>query len=320
MFAVRPWRMEWEVVKWVALLAIAAGLALLVARSASGIDLEKTRPPALLPAAATELARPMTVGQDDIQTKLWTILHQHQAGLPDEALAGWTRVTLPYETQAWQHVAMGMANLQLGQWKAAAEELELAEQLEPQNALVHYYTAILRLEQARHAKQWYDAIGPVTVRLAAYRPYEVTPNTRDMYEFHAMLEFEKAIANAPHVDRAQPLAPLTDTNDCPVPAVTVGDLLVALGAERFEGQAHNMLGAMYLDRGAYENAEQHLDAAHDAGMNMLFGYRDLGVAYEQEGRFSDAFRAYLKGLGHEASVVRPLQHALESLGRAMTER
>ncbi|HTN74060.1 MAG TPA: tetratricopeptide repeat protein [Pirellulaceae bacterium] len=323
MFAARPLRMEWEFIKWLALLTIAASLALLATRAASGNDFDLPREPALLPTTAVQTARPMPVTQYELadpNLQLWRILEQHRAGQPEEALTGWEQLALPCETEVWQQVAMALAELQLGQLEPAAEHLDRALQIEPRNPVAHYVLAILRLEQARNAKEWYDAIGPVQLRFAAYRPREVVPNTSGMYELNAMMELEQAIAHAGDVDRTRFLLPPQQQLLITTPAATVGDLLVALGADKFEPQAHNVLGTMCLERGAYEQAEEHMDAAHTAGLTVVFGYQDLGAAYQREGRHAEAFRAYLKSIGNDPGVLHPLQHALENAGRAILDR
>jgi hypothetical protein len=80
-----------------------------------------------------------------------------------------------------------------------------------------------------------------------------------------------------------------------------------------------MLGAMDLDRGANDAAEEHLDAAMDAGLTVVFGYRDLGAAYEAEGRHGDAAREYLKGMENEPGLVMPIRKLLENAGKALLD-
>jgi tetratricopeptide (TPR) repeat protein len=213
---------------------------------------------------------------------------------------------------------MGVAHLQLGELDEAAEKLMLAEDLEPQNPVVHYYLGLLRLDQARQAYEWNDAMDP-TIRFATYRPHLVAPNTRGMYELVAMQEFGAAIANAPYLDRGTVLMLHNQMATLTLIPVTANDLMVALGCDQFEGQAHNVLGAMFLERGAYDAAEEHMDAAADAGLAVVFGYADLGAAYERQGRHADAARAYLKGMENDPGIVRPMQKVLENFGKALLD-
>ncbi len=313
MFATRTMRVEWEVAKWIAILAMAAALAMFWALGTAAANPIEPQP---LPDNPTVVPMPALV---DPNIVLGEVLQLHAAGQAEEALEVWRGVQMPPATEQWKLVAMGVAAMQLDELDAAAGHLLAAEDLDPQNPVTHYYLALLRLCEARKAKDWYDAMGPAVVRFAAYRPQVVAPNTRGMYELVAMQEFEAAIENAAHLDRAMMLAVPDHRVPTTVTAVTVGDLMLALGCEKFEAQAHNMLGAMYLDRGATDAAEEHMDAAHDAGLQVVFGYRDLGAAFEAEGRHGDAARAYLKGMENDPGMVLPMQKILENFGKALLE-
>ena len=318
MFATQPLRMEMELLKWLTLFILAAITAMFLLNTAGGEALP--REPLLLPDKIASDAQPLeTIPLVDPNVRLREIIDLHAAGQAEAALEAWGEIVLPPPTEVWRQISMAVANLQLGQTDAAAECLATAVALEPQNPLVHYYTAILRLDQAQHAQQWYDAIGGDLIQLAVYRPQQVAPNTRGMYQLHAMMEFEQAIELAGHLDPSMALALPDYRIPATVPVVTVADLLTALGAEKFEGQSHNMLGAMCLEREALDLAESHMDAADAAGLSVVFGYRELGAAYESQGRYNDAARAYLKSIGHEGGVVRPMWRFLENVGSAVTK-
>jgi hypothetical protein len=62
-----------------------------------------------------------------------------------------------------------------------------------------------------------------------------------------------------------------------------------------------------------------MDAATAAGLDVVFGYRDLGAAYEHAGRHADAARAYLKALKEEPGKAYPLQKLLENAGKTLFE-
>jgi tetratricopeptide (TPR) repeat protein len=327
MYATQPLRMEMELVKCMVLFILAAIVAMFLLNTAGGEVLP--REPRFLPQDMAETAQPMHVAPSglpmmdptiDPNLRLWEIVEMHAAGEAEAALEAWETVVLPLESEVWRQLSMAVANLQLGQTDAAAEYLANAEAMQPENPLVHYYTAILRLNQAQHAQEWYDAIGGDIVRFAAYRPTQVVPNTRGMYQLHAMMEFEEAIALTKNVDLTMPLVrPDEYYTAVVVPPVTVGNLLTALGAEKFAGQAHNMLGAMCLEREAVDLAEVHMDAAAAEGVSVVFGYRELGAAYEGQGRYNDAARAYLKSIGHEGGTIRPLYKFLENVGNAVLQ-
>jgi tetratricopeptide (TPR) repeat protein len=139
-------------------------------------------------------------------------------------------------------------------------------------------------------------IGPPAVMFVAMPA--IVPNTRGMYELAAMQELRKAIELAPELDLQTPLAPdvwaAEDVKYLPLVTPTVGDLLAALGADRYPARAHNVLGMMYTERGLFEEAEEHLDAAAAQRMNGPTAYRELGAALEAEERYDDAVRVYLK--------------------------
>jgi hypothetical protein len=70
---------------------------------------------------------------------------------------------------------------------------------------------------------------------------QVAPNTRGMYELMAMQELAKAIELAPAIDLRAPLAPAAwaaeDVQYLPLVMPTVGDLLLAQGADRYPDRA-----------------------------------------------------------------------------------
>jgi tetratricopeptide (TPR) repeat protein len=127
---------------------------------------------------------------------------------------------------------------------------------------------------------------------------QVAPNTRDMYELMAMQDLTKAIELAPAMDLDAPLTPYAGQTlgmkYVPFVTPTVRDLLQALGADRYPARAHNVLGEMNTDRGLFEEAEEHLDAAAMEQMNAPLAYRRLGQALEAEGDFPAAVRVFRK--------------------------
>jgi tetratricopeptide (TPR) repeat protein len=321
----RHMHLEWEIAKWIAILALASALAVAVAgRVASGGE------PARLPPTIDEWAVPMGIDQAermpapsiDVTMEIWMLLADQQAGRLDRALEGWRRVPLPHEAEAWRNVALAQALIAAGDLEAAADALDTARAIQPENAVVHYYLGILQLERAERAMHWYDpGIVPAARYVSVGQPpmvMPIAPNSRDMYRLAAAMELEAAIELAPAVLLDEPLVP----PEWPTAAAiqpTVGDLLLALGADRFDAKAHNMLGYLYLESGAAQMAEHHMDAAADSGAVVVFGYEDLGKWYEAEGQHLDAVRAYAKATTQGTGIVRPLGKALENLRKALTE-
>jgi tetratricopeptide (TPR) repeat protein len=294
-----------EFVKWVILLMIAGVAALFLATRIAGAD----SAPGLLPGDIDRLAKPMPestppffpeVGPplrtNDPNQVLWRIIELHRRGQVDQAIAQWQQADEMCGSEVWRHVAVAAAYLQAGDLEQAEAELDAALEMEPQNAPAHYFVGLLRLAQARGAKNWPDMIGPPAVMFIALPA--VVPNTRGMYELMAMQEFAKAIELAPTLDLQALLAPdvwaAEDVKYLPLVTPTVGDLLAALSADRYPARAHNVLGTMLTERGLFDEAEEHLDAAAAERMNGPTAYRDLGAALEVEERYDDAVRVYMK--------------------------
>ena len=96
---------------------------------------------------------------------------------------------------------------------------------------------------------------------------------------------------------------------------TVGDLLLATGADNYVSKAHNTLSYLHLETGALEEAERHMDEAAAGGMSIVYGYEDLGEQYARRHRHADAARAYLKAMKHGRGKVTPARKAWENLHR-----
>lgn len=329
MQATKHMQLEWELIKWLAIVTLAAALAMTVsAHIASGdpgqIDQNK---PQLLPREIDRWAQPMkrylSDGENQVPTdaamRLWVILDDQQSGRTDRAIEAWNVMQLPLSSEVWRHVGLAQAYLAAEELDAAADALHTAEKFDSGNALIHYYTGLLRLKQADKAPPWYDApLDQEKMRIASLRPFQVAPNTPGMYKLSAMIHLVKAIEFAPTIVADQPLVP----EEWPTRAAlgpTVGDLLLALGDERFEAFSHLILGRLHLENEAAEQAEFHLDRASDLGLPSADGYDELGNLYQRKHRHLDAFRVYLKGTRGGEGVIEPLQKAFENLRKAVEE-
>jgi tetratricopeptide (TPR) repeat protein len=218
-------------------------------------------------------------------------LENHQAGRRGEALAGWEQLRLPETTAHWREIAIAATLLQTGDLRQAAMHLDLARNLAPDQAVVAYYTGILRLEQAAAATRVPDGYEG-TLRMVAYTPME----DKAVLEMLARVELEMAIAKAGEVRLDHPLLMLEPGEEEAVVIPRVGDLLVALGADNFVGKAHHLLYGLCLDRGELVTAEIHLDQAAATGIATLYGYQDLATTYLAMERHADALRAARKDL------------------------
>ncbi len=339
-----------ETLNWLFLVTVVAMLSLLFSRIAEGGMPQADLPPGTLPPINAAPLQPITdpvpsptppIRNDlEMVSDLWKTIELHRSGATEEAITGWRQMTLPNKTEIWRQVALAAAHLRLGQTGEAGELIEWMEQNQPGNALVHYYKGILLLTEAKNAPEWYDAVETKT-RFVSYTPNRAT-SVSSLYQLAAIHELEEAIELAGGVNgqqrllplvmfaslrtvepvgtgtvfvsavQAPPIRPLYDT-PMPLTPPTVGDLLTAIGADNFAGKAHNMLGPLYLERGSLQQAEEHMDAAVDAGLNVLNGYEDLAEGYESRGQHTDAFRANLKDMAHGGGLIQPGRNAFDSL-------
>jgi tetratricopeptide (TPR) repeat protein len=259
-------------------------------------------------------APPATV---DLAFQVWQVLELQHSQQYDAAITAWLRLDLPCETNVWQQVALGQAYLATGEINSAAEVLLEAKDLQAENPVVHYFLGLLRLEQACVAEEWHDNDGSPGPTFVAYKPTDVAPNTKSMYQLTATMELEAAIKLAPHLGADQPLVPA----DWPTRAAltpTVGDLLLAVSADNFAAKAHNMLSYLYLERGLLETAEGHMDSASQGGLKVV-GYADLGEKYAEAGLHTDAARAYVKAMKHSPNKLEPARQAWDNLRDAWRE-
>ena len=90
-------------------------------------------------------------------------------------------------------------------------------------------------------------------------------------------------------------------------------------ATDFEPNAHHMLGYLFLERGAPEIAEEHLDQANALGIRVPFVFNELGEMYEDEGRHADAARAYLKGVRNGPDRVGALMRFFQTFADTVRE-
>lgn len=299
---VRPIYQEWELWKWMAIISLAAALCLAFASALGAADRSAAdRPPKLLPTEILESATPMPVpnensSNEDLSRAIWEILELHQLGDHDAAANGWHELNLPEESIVWRSTALGAASLARGEFEDAETFLKRAIDARPDNAIAYYIRAMLRREQAARAWDWPEDFGPRNVRLVATVAPPVVPNTKSMYELAATVDLEKAIELAKTFRFDEPLVPDRFATTMALEP-TVRDLLVALHAENFVGNAHVALGSLFLDRGALELAEHHLDAAVQEQV-IVRDFRKLGDAYRDRGQDADANRAYRKALNH----------------------
>ncbi len=252
--------------------------------------------------------------RQDAGLSVWNVLVTHAQGNLVDAIDGWQEVPLPEQAEVWRHVATAAALLELDRHEEASIALDAAWDVDRDNAVVQYYTALWNLNAARRSHEWLDAWTPDAFRFTS-RP-TVTPNSESTYQLAAMQQFEEALELAPNIERGELLVPTTWTHE-PVLRPSVDDLLRAVGAHRFEGMSHSILGTMFLDRGQMELAEAHLDQAVAHKAPVAFSYQELAEEYEELGRPFDAARAYAKSLADGSAGSGQLRAMVENLRRAV---
>ena len=109
------------------------------------------------------------------------------------------------------------------------------------------------------------------------------------------MEFDLAVENAAAIRLDESLVP-PDGPTSVAQYPTVGDLLQAIRAARFEGVAHSQLGRLCLEQGDLERAEYHLDQSVFLGLAVPLAYENLAEQYTAMERPWDAARAYYKAM------------------------
>ena len=304
MLTTRHMSTELELVRW--FLLVAAAIASLLA-IATALAADATKEPRLLPNDMAAIAKPIMpevvkpffpenpparqLPPAEAAARLWTILEHHRGGRALEALNGWDQVGLPVETAHWREIAISTAYLRVGDQNRAIFHLEAARQLNPDNAVLAYFTALLRLEQAAAVGRLPDSM-PKRDLYVSYTPWE----DKALYQGLAIGDLETAIVWANEVRLDERLLAVDSLVEDIMIVPTAGDIIAALGADNFVGKAHHVLFGLQLKRGELGNAETHLDQAAATGIAVLYGYRDLAMEYLDDGRNADAVRVAEKDL------------------------
>jgi tetratricopeptide (TPR) repeat protein len=257
----------------------------------------------------------------ELARDVWSILQLHHDQRHEDAIAAWNKLDLPAGAKVWKWIAVGQALTAISEFEGAEEMLGRVLEAQPDNAVAHYIAGVLRMQQAYLAEARPDVLTHRNTRLVALTMAEPeswsgVPNTKAVYELAATREFELAIELAPRVNLDEALVP-TKGGTTVALEPTIGDLLLALGAERFEAKAHNALSYLFLERGALEIAERHMDEALRGGLAVVYGYADLGDEYTLRGQHADAARAYLKAARFASNKLETLRDACESFRRAL---
>lgn len=288
-------------------------------------------PPGLLPHHTDEVATPMNNdGVENFTANAWQAIEHQNAGRWEDAIATWQATAAPCNSEVWRQLSIGVAHLYLGNHDMAAEHFSRAIDLDRENAPVHYFAGLMLLEQASHAREHHDAILLTGTRLVDYvpdRPSMTIDNgkAKTRLELEAINELETAITYASALELDLTLADVKWVVPVPYPVAeplvspTVGELIGSLGADNLVGKAHGLVANVYLEHGDPSQAEYHIDQAVSRGIAVPYAYRTAGELYEEQGKSTDAFRAYLKAMKQGDGIVTPGTRALRSLGSAFEE-
>ena len=307
---------ETEFIHWI-LLIIAAIAILLAIATALAADPMSGRP--MLPPATGQSTAPMSSDrlerpffpEDPPQSdraafetagNLWMILEHQRAGCTADALAAWEQTRLPSRTAVWREIGMAAAYLQADDLPQALGRLELAEGLAPHHPVVAYLRGKVWFELANRSGDMKEERPPDEAREPA--PPQTSMVRRAVYELMAIADLQEAIERADVIDPAEPLVMIGVVNGQTNSAPRVGELLAALGEDRFVGQAHSLLFRLHLGRHELTEAEQQLDEAAAAGVAALDGHRHLATAMLEAGEQTAAVRV----LGKDVRLHYPWIH------------
>jgi hypothetical protein len=335
---------------------LVAGLVLLATGVAGETVLRTNRSPEILPDAIDTWASPLsppTVPQalfplvpseTDQAISLWKTLKMHRDGNTKSALEAWKRTPLPCESDVWRHVAIVAARLQMLDIDRANHVLDFIQRVEPDNPVVHYYRGLALLLESATGPQRFDAIEQRDTRFASSET-GLPARGKTHYYLAAIDEFELAIKMADKLDGNKSLlsstvldpvdgtranstrvkkailivTPDVRPENASLAVPTVNDLLVAIGADNFQGKSHSLAGMLGIELDLLPAAEEHLDSAVKLGVKAFDSYGVLAKRYEDFGKHDDAFRANLKAMAHGEGVVKSGSRALDNLFKLFTK-
>lgn len=242
--------------------------------------------------------------------RLWMTLEHQQAGCAAEALAGWQEFRLPADTAVWSEIGMAAACVQMDDLAQALSRLERAEAIAPHHPLVAFLRGSVWARQAERMRTLPEG---VRVEDETGRPMPAPMVEQAMFELMAIADLQEAIERAGIIDLNEPLVRMPPANGELAPGPRVGDLLVAIGADNFVGDAHGQLFRLHLGRTELAAAERHLTAAAAAGTALPDDHRRLAEVMLEEGLQTEAIRVLHQDLELNHPWMHRVCHELESL-------
>ena len=315
-------RLEWQVVKWIALFALASALALAIATTMAGAaEVSPQRDaPRILPTEMEDWSIPIQTGIErqtsELLDEIWAALELRQDHRLDESIDAWIWLSVPPEAEVWKQVALAESYLELGNLSAAEQSICQAVSLRPENPLVHFLIGQLRLAQSAHADEWYDATRPPWEAMLTAQPGTQSGMPRSVYRFDALMALEESLRlSAEDHWLDEPLARFADV-ECVDIVPCAHDLLRSMEATGYVARSHQLLGGLHCEFDWLETAEQHLDTAVAAGLTAPT-YSILADRFEEKGRHIDAFRVHLKAAQHVPEKLEQLRDAWQCLREAL---
>lgn len=298
MFTIRRTTIDTELLHWLLVILAAVALLLLLATALAADPMGPAALPPTVKLAAGQSLRPFFPEHPpmpervaaEAAERLWMTFEHQRAGCYAEALAGWEGIRLPHETAVWKEIGMAAALLRMEDLPQALARLERAEQIAPHHPLAAYYRGLVWMRQAERlpAEGYGDRF-----------PAAATPAVeRAVYELMAIDDLTEAIERAMVVEMDEPLVPVARAAGRPMAGPQVRDLLAALEAEQFVGDAHFQIYRLHLGRREFADAEDHLHRAVQGGKAAADDLLGLAEALLEAGHRTDAFRVL-----HEAVAL-----------------
>lgn len=184
----------------------------------------------------------------------------------ESVLGVWKKISVSDATIPWRHVGIGVAQLRLDRLDQATERLQLAIQIDPDNAVAEYFLGKVYRARGREVPFWFEPDESSPYHLIALRGKSnrnrsyfgrepagtMLPHFKGVpFDMEAKRHFGRAIRLAPRCDLNQVLKAVYpqlqlvghSTGEAPI---TVRDLLKSLGEEDYLEKARLEVGEPYF--------------------------------------------------------------------------
>ena len=306
MYVTRHQRTEHELLKWLVLILFAGSIVLFLTRPTSGST------PAKYNFFSVEAKH--SIGERlryPTARCIWKVLESHMAADHELAVVQWQLLSVDDDVEVWRSVAMGAAQIQLGELDNAALTLS-AHECEDNPVISHLVGVIDRLRAGIALQEGSTEEAADLLHSARQHFGEATRGATKVKKDQPLCATATRFIARGRFETIFPerlLSPRTPT---------VGDLLAALKLDNFEFKSYVGLAEINISQDLLKDAEFNLDAAVETKVGDVGGlYSTLAKAYEKAGDNVGAARAYLKSTAHGKSKTPPLLRAIRSLRRAL---